>query len=108
MSKKDIYFSLNNSESPKKVKHILAVLDLKKMIPVSEDLYSEVNINAADSDTEEIRKYKKLLEKELQFCIKIKDEIVNKATKIYIKQKEKGNVRFCVDFTAVEEFFKKK
>ena len=106
MSDTDIYIEIPACETPAKVKHLLSVLDLKKMIPVTDDVYTAVNVNIADSDVEDTKKYKKLLEKELQFCIGLKDKILQKADKLYEKQKKRGNVRFCVDFAAVEEVCK--
>lgn len=102
-----IYVSTNDSSYPNQVKHILSVLDLKKMIPVPEEVYSFIDVNAKDSDTKELQKYKDLLDKELKFCLTIKNKILEKAKKLYIKQTDKGNIRFCVDFTAVEKVCKK-
>ena len=42
------------------VKHIFSVMDIKKMIPIVDDVFSRVNINQDDTDTDEIRKYKGL------------------------------------------------
>lgn len=55
---------------PDNVKHILSVIDIKKMIPIVDGLYSRVNINDDNSDTDEIRKYKDLLNKEYVFAKK--------------------------------------
>jgi ABC-type multidrug transport system ATPase subunit len=55
------------------VKHILSVMDIKKMIPVVDGVYSRVNINPEDKDTDEVKKYKDLLNKEYSFCLKIID-----------------------------------
>ncbi len=70
---------------PDNVKHILSVIDIKKMIPIVDGLYSRVNINDDNSDTDEIRKYKDLLNKEYVFILKIIDEIIDKANKLYDK-----------------------
>ena len=107
MSDNDIYTTSDEREASDVVKHILSVLDLKKMIPVADGIYSAVDVNIADSDTKDVKKYKKLLEKELRFCIGVKDKILIKAEKLYVKQKQRKNVRFCVDFSAVEEVCKK-
>ena len=84
-----IYVSTNDSSYPNQVKHILSVLDLKKMIPVPEEVYSFIDVNAKDSDTKELQKYKDLLDKELKFCLTIKNKILEKAKKLYIKQTDK-------------------
>lgn len=85
------------------VKHILSVIDIKKMIPVIEGVYSRVNINPEDIDTEEIKKYKDLLHKEYIFCLKIIDQVIDKVNKLYNKQIATGKIaRFCCDFKALE------
>ena len=40
------------------VKHILSVLDIKKMIPIVDGLYSRVNLNSDNSDTDEMKNTK--------------------------------------------------
>lgn len=86
------------------VKHILAVMDLKKMIPVVDDVYSRVNINLDDRDTDDVKKYKALLNKEYSFCLKIMNEVLGKINRLYEKQMKTGKVvKFCCDFKALEE-----
>lgn len=99
MGKNDVWVA----ETQDRVKHILSVIDVKKMIPVIEGTYKRVNINADQDDTEEMKKYKDLLNKEYAFCLKIIDEIIEKADKIYDKQMKTGKiVKFCCDFRALE------
>lgn len=96
-----------NSVSPKAVckpdnggmvKHIMAVLDLKKMIPVPKDCYSKVDFSKITDAA-----YKATLEKEYRFCKGIQDGILNKVTRIYSEQKESGRIRnFYCNFTALE------
>ena len=50
---KDIY--VQNSDGS--FKHILSVMDLKKMIPIKQGLYTEVNLNPAANDTKADKKY---------------------------------------------------
>lgn len=52
-------------------KHILSVMDLKKMIPIRAGLYSEVDLNPSESDSAAEKKYKVLLNIEYSFCLKI-------------------------------------
>lgn len=86
------------------VKHILSVLDIKKMIPIVDGLYSRVNLNSDNSDTDEMKKYKDLLNKEYVFILKIIDEILDKADKLYDKQMKYGKVvKFCCDFKTLEK-----
>ena len=86
-----------------KVKHILSAVDIKKMIPVTDDVISFVNFNIAEGDSEEVTKYKDLLNKEYAFCVKIVDDILLKASKIYDKQISSGKVQmFACDYAKLE------
>ena len=85
-------------------KHILSVMDLKKMIPIKKGLYSEVDLNQSEKDSPAEKKYKVLLNIEYSFCLKIIDSVIQKATKLYDKQMETGKViKFCCDFKLLEE-----
>lgn len=93
-----------STEDDTKVKHILSAVDIKKMIPVRDDVISYVDFNPSDNDTDEIAKYKDLQNKEYAFCVKIIDDIVIKATKIYDKQMNAGKVqKFACDFAKLEQ-----
>ena len=86
-----------------KVKHILSAVDIKKMIPVTDEVISFVDINPDNTDSEDITKYKDLLNKEYSFCVKIVDEILRKASRIYDKQISTGKVQmFACDFAKME------
>lgn len=86
------------------VKHILSVIDLKKMLPIKDGLYTKVDLTASPDDTVDTRNYKNLMNKEFAFCVKILPQIIQKANKLYIKQKETGVViKFCCDFRLLEE-----
>ena len=86
------------------VKHIFSVIDLKKMIPVNSCVYTPVYINPTTQDSVDVIKYKILLTKELRFCIKIKDALLKKASKLYQRQITTGKViPFCVDFKRTEQ-----
>lgn len=100
MRKDDIWVA----EDQDNVKHILSVMDIKKMIPIVDGVYSRVNINPDKSDTDAVKKYKDLLNKEYVFCLKIINEVIGTANKLYDKQMETGTVaKFCCDFKALEE-----
>lgn len=100
MGSKDIWVE----ESEDKVKHILSVLDVKKMIPIKEGVYQKINLNPQNDDTEEEKRYKDLLNKEYSFCLKIMGEVIDKANKIYEKQVKSGKIqKFCCDFKLLEE-----
>ena len=86
------------------VKHILSAIDIKKMIPIKDGVYSFVNINYSPTDTADEKKYKDLLNKEYAFCVKIANSLLSKANKIYNKQISTGKIiNFCCDFIALEE-----
>lgn len=86
------------------VKHILAVMDIKKMLPIVDGVYSRVNINPDKNDTNDVKKYKDLLNKEYSFCLRIINEVIRKANRLYDKQMETGKVvKFCWDFKVLEE-----
>lgn len=90
----DIYKSISETEALK----IFAALDIKKMIPVKDGLYSRIDFSAFGDD-----KYADLLEKEYRFCQKIQDSILSKVAQIYREQKESGKVHpiYC-DFSKLE------
>ena len=65
MRQRDIWVAAEEDN----VKHILSVMDIKKMIPVVDGVYSRVNINPNDTDTDDVKKYKDLLNKESCRCL---------------------------------------
>ena len=86
------------------IEHLLSVIDLKKMIPVKDGLYTRVNLIHSDKDSEEVRNYKNLMNKEFVFCLKLLPLIIKKATKIYEKQISTGKIiKYCCDFKLLEE-----
>lgn len=86
------------------VKHIMSVIDIKKMVPIKSGLYKEVNLNKENSDTQETVKYKDLLNKEYSFCLKILGDLIKKANRLYDSQMTTGKVKkFCCDFKALEQ-----
>ncbi len=86
------------------VKHILSAIDLKKMFPVKEGVYSKVNLIINQSDSTEIKNYKNLMNKEFAFCVGILDSILQKSTKLYDRQMKTGKIiPFCCNFKLLEE-----
>lgn len=79
--------------------HILALLDIKKMIPVPDGEFERIEFNEIDD-----LRYKSLLQKEYAFCLKIKDKLFKKVNKIYRKQINEGKVKraYC-NFLKLEE-----
>jgi len=101
LSAKDIWVKVDDTDI---VKHIMSALDIKKMIPVTDNVISVVDINDSDKDSEDDKKYKDLLNKEYGFCVKIIDDIILKASKLYEKQLKTGKVQmFACDFLRLEK-----
>jgi protein AbiQ len=66
--------------------HILSVLDLRKMIPVPEGFCRQIDFKSQDS------KYRKLLEKEFEFCSGVQASVLRRAEELYLEQKHTGMV----------------
>lgn len=64
-----------------KAKKILAVLEIKKMIPVKSGYYARIDFNQLQDLA-----YKSLLQKEYYFCLPHTNDIIQKANKIYTTQ----------------------
>ena len=94
LQKRDIFKSISDTE----VLKILSALDLKKMIPVPDGIYTRIDFSSLSD-----KKYADLLEKEYRFCKKQQNGILSKVNQIYRKQKETGQVypMYC-DFSKLE------
>lgn len=80
-------------------KHIIAMLDLRKMIPVPDGLYSRVQISAEKDPS-----YRATLETEYYFCRNIQDDIVARVEKIYSIQRATGNIyKFYCNYVLLEQ-----
>ena len=78
-------------------------MDLKKMIPIKQGLYTEVDLNPSERDSAADKKYKVLLNIEYSFCLKILDSVIQKASRLYEKQMNTARViPFCCDFRLLE------
>ncbi len=85
------------------VERIYAALDVKKMIPVREDLYTTVSFAVLQDDSKSVVDYKILQEKEYRACVKIFDDIKRHAQDIYNKQMSTGKIqKFCCDYGLLE------
>jgi protein AbiQ len=85
--KKDVCKRIGTTDTYKK---IMAVLEIRKMIPINEYLCTFI-----DFESESDKEYKALLEKEYRFLKPMKDSILKKANEIYLKQKETGVIESC-------------
>jgi protein AbiQ len=74
------------------------------MIPIRDDVMRSVELNVSDSDSSAEAKYKRLMNKEYACCVKLKEDILQKAEKVYEKQIKTGKVaKFCCDFLLLEK-----
>lgn len=77
--------------------HILSVLDFKKMIPVPPSEYNLIDFNNLEYQ------YRRLLQKEYDFCKSLGDKIIKRIEKMYSYQKETGIIkRMHCDFLKLE------
>lgn len=84
-------------------KRILSVLEIKKMIPVIEGVYSYVDLSLDDKLLKDERDWRILTYKEYSFCKNIRDGIQRRAEKIYDKQIKSGKVlKFHCDYKKLE------
>ncbi len=103
---------LENKNIPKSEWHkykqrILSVLEIKKMIPVKEDVYTIVDLRKNNKLSKEDFDRINLMNKEYRFCLKIKKDIEKRANKIYTKQIQTGKVlKFHCDFKKLEDVMK--
>ena len=86
------------------IEQIFSVIDLKKMLPIKDGLYTRVDLTTNPQDSVETRNYKNLMNKEFAFCLKILPLIIQKANELYDKQISTGKItNFCCDFRLLEE-----
>ena len=84
---------------------ILAALNLNNMIPVREEYVTEIDLKIYPTDTQELRRWKKLCIKELDWCQSHQGEIerlANELYKMYISDKPFGKRKICLNFPALE------
>ena len=85
---------------------MIGALNFNLMIPVKEQMLTIVNLQGSVNDSVAEKKYKKLCRKELLWCRKHKDDIVNKANVLYnmYNSDESFSARKrCVDFPKLEK-----
>lgn len=84
-----------------KISHILAVLEIKKMIPVPPKYCTPINFaQVTNAD------YRNLLSKEYQFLFPLEHDIFSKAQNIYADQKATNQVKkFYCNYSLLEEVY---
>ncbi len=94
----DVYKRLGNTDDYKK---LLAVLEIRKMIPVDDNLCQYIDFSCETDLT-----YKDLLEKEYQFLKPLKNDILTKAIELYNKQNQTNNIKLCYcNFKILEQAY---
>ncbi|MDO4796619.1 MAG: type III toxin-antitoxin system ToxN/AbiQ family toxin [Coriobacteriales bacterium] len=86
---------------------LIGVLNLNNMIPVNGDVIRPVNMTPGAHDSVETRKYKELLNDQLDWCNANVEVIVRKANRLYKlvtehPERSRGLVKRCCDFTKLE------
>lgn len=84
-------------------KRILSILEIKKMIPVIDGVYSLADLSLNSDLPKGERDWRVLTYKEYLFCKEVKDGILQKAKKMYEKQMKTGKVlKFHCDYRKLE------
>lgn len=109
----DIIVEVKNQEILKKIKpedqvnarqRILSVLDMRKMFPVDDTVYTEVKFNISSNGLRSDNQRTFLMIKEYNFLNDISEDIARKATKIYEKQIQKNKVLpYHCDYRKLEQ-----
>ena len=109
---KEMNNALDFSKILDKNNEIIGVLNFNNMIPVEKELISLINLKINPHDTVSERKYKELLNNQLDWCNSNADAIIRKANKLYkfiteTPEKSRNLARRCCDFKRLEEVLTK-
>ncbi len=98
----EVYYKPSGYENKPYIGILINKNDRKYVIPLS-------SAKEKHKTWKNVKKYKDLLNKEYSFCLKVIDEVIGRANKLYDKQMATGKVvKFCCDFKALEEVADKK
>lgn len=93
----EVYYKPSGYENKPYIGILINKNDGKYVIPLS-------SAKEKHKTWKNVKKYKDLLNKEYSFCLKVIDEVIGRANKLYDKQMATGKVvKFCCDFKALEE-----
>ena len=93
----EVYYKPSGYENKPYIGILINKNDRKYVIPLS-------SAKEKHKTWKNVKKYKDLLNKEYSFCLKVIDEVIGRAKKLYDKQMATGKVvKFCCDFKALEE-----
>lgn len=93
----EVYYKPSGYENKPYIGILINKNDRKYVIPLS-------SAKEKHKTWKNVKKYKDLLNKEYSFCLKVIDEVIGRANKLYDKQMATGKVvKFCCDFKVLEE-----
>lgn len=93
----EVYYKPSGYENKPYIGILINKNDRKYVIPLS-------SAKEKHKTWKNVKKYKDLLNKEYSFCLKVIDEVIGRANKLYDKQMATRKVvKFCCDFKALEE-----
>lgn len=93
----EVYYKPSGYENKPYIGILINKNDRKYVIPLS-------SAKEKHKTWKNVKKYKDLLNKEYSFCLKVIDEVIGRANKLYDKQMATGKVvKFCCDFKELEE-----
>lgn len=103
---------LDFSKMYDKNNNFIGALNFNNMIPVSDEVIMPINLVPSNNDTPKEKKYKELLNNQLDWCNDNADNIIKKANKLYrfvtqTPEKSRNLVRRCCDFKKLETVLEK-
>ena len=92
---------------------LIGALNFNNMIPVSDEVISPLNIKPDKNDAPNDKRYKELLNNQLDWCNKNIDKITGKANRLYhfvtvTPEKSYNLTRRCCDFKKLEAVLEKR
>lgn len=92
---------------------LLGVINFNNMIPVDESVIIPVKLKVDIHDSPEVKHYKKMTAKQLDWCQKNQDSIVTKANRLYklvteTPEKSRNLTRRCCNFKKLESVLEKR
>lgn len=92
---------------------LIGVINFNNMIPITQNVITQIDIKVNSKDNQKDRAYKELLNDQLDWCNQNKDGIVKKANKLYkmvteTPDKSRNLTRRCCDFKKLEAVLEKR
>ena len=107
-SKVDFIKIFDSRKHGKGESKIIGVLNINNMIPVNNSVISKINLELKESDTQDMKNRKILMQKQLKWCRENVDTIINRANKVYDlvvnnADKNRNLVKRCSKFKKLEK-----